>query len=472
MTVAELPAGRPAPPAGAAVSRGARTDVRLAAVWARVLYAVGALYLFFDRGGAHLRLPGTTAYVGELTLALGLVVVAAGPRWLHQALAGDTLSAVLVCFMAWGALRAVPDLPRYGVVDTVHDSALFYYGLFAVLTLAVAEAVPDLPARLVRGFGTVLPWLSVWLPTTFLLSKFGVRIPPIPFLDNAPLLDHKGGNVAVVAAAGLAYLLLVPDSRFDRRRRWLFGLLDLGTVGLAATQTRGGALAAAVGLALAVWFLPRRRRARVLVAGAVVALAVAVVAAGTGLAVTTDKRTISFDAAVAEVSSVLHPQTSGGGGSGKLLGTEQFRLRLWSTILAKEVDSGRLITGFGFGPNLASLGGVRLSHAADSVDELRSAHNSHVDVLARMGLVGAFLWLVLWAGWLRRMARARRRLRRAGHRADQGVVELLMATVVAVLVNAFFDPTFESAQVAAVAFTAFAVGVVCARRGVLDPAVA
>ncbi len=469
---ADLLAPRAGPDPAVAAAGGAPLDARLFGLWGRALGVLLALYLLFDRGVAHVHLPGTTAYLGELLLAAGLVAAAVGPRFVHRALQGDALLAVLVGFMAWGVLRAVPNLGRFGVVATVHDSALFYYGLFAVLVVAACEAVPDLPGRLVRGFSRLLPWLTVWLPVTFLLSKLGVRIPAVPLLDDAPLLDHKGGNVAVVAAVCLAYLLAVPDQRWRGTRRWALALVNVGTIGLATTQTRGGGLAAVVGVALAVALLPARRRARMAARGLAMVLVVVVVAAASGLSLATHKRQVSFSTVVAEVSSLLGPgQGAGQPGSGKLTGTEEFRLHLWDTILDRQASSGRLVTGFGFGPNLASLGGVRESHGADSVNELRSAHNSHIDVLARMGLLGAFGWVLLWAGWLTRMVRARRRYREAGRPAERALTELMVVAVVAVMVNAFFDPTFESAQVAAVAWTVFGLGVVHARRSLAAPAV-
>src|SRR4029453_8360827 len=78
---------------------------------------------------------------------------------------------------------------------------------------------------------------------------------------------------------------------------------------------------------------------------------------------------------------------------GNLGGTVKGRQELWSRILDKQVADGRLVDGSGFGPNLAAEVGY------EGGKETRSPHNSHLDILARMGLVGLSLWIALWAGW-------------------------------------------------------------------------
>ena len=37
---------------------------------------------------------------------------------------------------------------------------------------------------------------------------------------------------------------------------------------------------------------------------------------------------------------------------------------------------------------------------------LRSPHNSHLDVLARMGMIGLGIWISLWLAWFTTMIRS------------------------------------------------------------------
>jgi hypothetical protein len=62
------------------------------------------------------------------------------------------------------------------------------------------------------------------------------------------------------------------------------------------------------------------------------------------------------------------------------------------------------------------------------------------------------------------MFRARSRLIRARNQRHRGIVEVSIIAVIALLTNCIFDPTFESAQVAMMAWTIFGLGLVLARR--------
>jgi hypothetical protein len=53
--------------------------------------------------------------------------------------------------------------------------------------------------------------------------------------------------------------------------------------------------------------------------------------------------------------------------------------------------------------------------------------------------------------------------RRARDAEIRGVIGVCIAGVTAILLNSFFDPTLEGAQVAAVLFTLFGLGIVAAR---------
>ena len=86
------------------------SDQKLWRTFGKVLGAVIALYLFFDRGFAHFHIPHTPAYVGELVIAFGLICAAVSTRWVRRALSGDSLMAVTIAWMLWGAVRTIPNM--------------------------------------------------------------------------------------------------------------------------------------------------------------------------------------------------------------------------------------------------------------------------------------------------------------------------------------------------------------------------
>ena len=127
----------------------------------------------------------------------------------------------------------------------------------------------------------------------------------------------------------------------------------------------------------------------------------------------------------------------------QLQGTENFRFSLWSKIYDEQKSSSHLVDGFGFGPNLANIGGVSASKSQTQTLSLRSAHNSPLDVFARTGIVGGTLWLFMFLGWFRRMWHAHRRYRVDGNEADRGLIDFCMLGTIAIIINSIFDPTLK-----------------------------
>lgn len=434
-------------------------DRRLFRWFANATGALVVLYLFFDRGAAHLHIPHTQAFLAEMLLTFGAIVAACGTHWIRQAMHKDMVLKLLLSFMIWGLLRTIPNVPTFGLEFTVRDAALWYYGAFAIMIVAACEAVPDLPSKFVRGFSRVVPWLTLWLPAALLLERSGVKGPHFRY-SNVPLLSHKPGNICVAAAICLVWLWLVPGQRHGRLVRLLLSTVDLFTILFGATQTRGGGLAALVGVALGL-ALMGRARSIIVVSLCGILLAVLVIGGLTGVAYHTQKRTIS----VAQLFLNAESVSGGEVNNPQLSGSVSFRESLWTTLLRRQSQTSHLIDGFGFGPDLANIGGVVSKQPSSAAAEaLTSAHNSWLDVLARTGLIGALLWLLFWILWYRRMAWGRRRAIANGDAGNRGVIEVCLVGCTAILINCFFDPTLEGAQVAVLNFTLVAMGIVCARH--------
>jgi hypothetical protein len=65
-----------------------------------------------------------------------------------------------------------------------------------------------------------------------------------------------------------------------------------------------------------------------------------------------------------------------------------------------------------------------------------------------MGVIGAVMWAALWSSWYWIALRTRIRLRRVGRAFEASLMEVAVVGVTAILINAYFDPTIESPQVA------------------------
>ena len=346
----------------------------------------------------------------------------------------------------------------------MHDAALWYYTLFALLLITAGTAAPDLGRWWLRWFGRLVPALSIWLLATLLLNKTGVKGPTFRF-NNVPFLSHKPGNVCVAALICLAFLWLVPVINYRRLTVIALSVLNLITIVFGATQTRGGGLAAAVAIVVGLVIIGRRQRSAAtlgLVAALVLGFGLASI---TGAALHTRDANHLGGSARSEhrelrtrVLELLEPAISGHRELPVLLVVEDLR---------RTEASSHLVDGFGFGPNLANIGGVSASASRTQTLSLRSAHNSPLDVFARTGIIGATLWLLMFFGWFRRMWRAHRTYRAEDDEADRGLIDFCMIGTIAIIINSIFDPTLEGAQVASILFGLFGLGVLCARRPIL-----
>ena len=256
-----------------------------------------------------------------------------------------------------------------------------------------------------------------------------------------------------MALVALAFLWLVPNPRRSERHRIVLSVVALTDIALAGTQSRGGFGAACIAIivALVFGFVPYPAKwvvkglALIGVTAALVLLLSVSLSTGGGKGTPGQGRAVSLSQLVDNVISVSG--NSPAGNQGNLQGALVFRNELWSRVLAQQIQQDKLPLGFGFGINLGTVAGF--GKRADNPNlELQSPHNSHLDVFARMGIVGAFLWVLFWLSWFSRLVAARKRLRWQHADVERGVVELCIISVVAILIGCTFDPTLESAQMA------------------------
>ena len=420
----------------------------LLVVYGRLIGPLLAGYLLFDRAFAYLHLPGTPLFVSEMLLGLGVLAVLTATGYLLVPARDEPVLALLALFVAWGLVRAVPGLEPYGL-NAVRDSALWYYGLFAFLVVAVLARAPWVLGHLVDQLGRLTPWLLLWLPVALLLVPFVDAAPTVPFTTMS-VLSHKPGNAAVAALLAIGFVVLFPE-RLTPRVRALCVELAFVSIALAGTQNRGGLLGAVAGASVGMVFLRHRLRlalqaAAVCGVGLLAALLLFPTISYTG----GQGRDFSPVQLVENVVSVFDDDSGDGGLRGTVNGREQ----LWRRVLDRQVADGLLVVGAGFGPNLAANVGVY----DEGRDTLRNPHNSHLNILARMGLVGLGMWIALWTGWYWAVVAGCRRLARGQQHTRRRVAVLALTVVTAIQVSSVFDPQLEGPQVAALLWTLFGVG--------------
>ena len=142
-----------------------------------------------------------------------------------------------------------------------------------------------------------------------------------------------------------------------------------------------------------------------------------------------------------------------------LEGTKRFRLRWWGAIINYTVFGEHFWTGKGFGINLADADGFQ----ANVDGSLRAPHNSHMTALARMGVPGFVLWVLLQGGFAIGLLWSVLVNRRAGDLKLAAMGGWILAYWAAMMVNTSFDPYLEGPQGGIWFWSLFGLGMVVMR---------
>jgi O-antigen ligase len=361
---------------------------------------------------SHLPVLGTaSSAVGLLTAGSWL-----GLRRQNRGRSGDGVEwrgglTVLVLLLAWISLSLV------WTEDTGHaagELARWYFGAL-VLGVVVTSLQRPRDARLVVGgfvLGVVLSVLVGLINDG--LGGAGAATETLTSTEGrlqGGLGDPNFLAAAIVPAIVLAGALL-PSVRATAR--WALVLcIGLLVVGLMATQSRGGAVAAA-GVFLAALFLMPRQRRRVLAAGLGIALVGALYFA-------------TYPNAFERITS------SAGSGSG--------RTDIWQVawrITAQHPAVGVGLHNF----TVYSPRYVREPGALNNVDLIaerpHAVHNTYLELLTETGVVGLALFLAMIVASLRAAWQAASMFERRGDQALGTLSRGVLVAGVAVLVTAVF----------------------------------
>lgn len=165
-------------------------------------------------------------------------------------------------------------------------------------------------------------------------------------------------------------------------------------------------------------------------------------------------RSVTFDQIIENIRSIFSSSSDGA-----LEGSKVFRLRWWGTIINYTVFGDYFWTGKGFGVNLADADGFQVNLD----DSLRSPHNSHITTLARMGVPGFVLWLLLQGAFGVGLLRSVLVHRRADDTSIAIVGAWILVYWVAMMVNTSFDPYLEGPQGGIWFWSLFGLGLVVMR---------
>ena len=308
-----------------------RPDLNDRYVW--LLCVSLACYAVMGKGFAQLGVP--PLYVGEIVLALGLVVLVRSGCWMAVfASLPSFVLATMVALVSWMVLRGIS---AHGI-DAIRDGVIVLYGLFAFVVIALLLEKPERFDWIVENYSRfVLIYPFIAIPA--LLAPSFANFVPVPPGGETPIVYLRLGEGAS-HLAGAAVFALLGLRRVSRL--WVF-MLPCCT-GMIMVS-RGAMLALLIPIAAAALLGKRLNR---LVPIMLVVGSVSAAAYGLGLSITLqDGRSIGPQQVIDNISSI----TGFGGVSAgtNLSETKAWRLFWWDTITDYTMHGDYFWTGKGFG---------------------------------------------------------------------------------------------------------------------------
>jgi len=378
-------------------------------------------------------------FVSEFLLLFAIPALIATRR--VRLLVTTPIGAILVCFLLWQVFCLAPYLDLYGV-DALRDSVIWAYAIFAWVAAALVVRLPrsaEILMQRYRRFTGVYIFLgpAAWLTTIYLRDWLpiwpGTSV-SIPLIKGGEYGVHLAGVFAFVVQGGpashvwLALLILVEE--------------------LLGMSNRGGLLAF---LCAATFIVVLRPRARRLITITFVGLTLLLTMDALDIRFTPlgAPREMSVDVLSNSLISVFVDSQRF-----DLEGTKGWRLTWWRRIWDYTFDGPYFWSGKGYGINLADSDGFQVGTRDEP---LRSPHNSHLTFLARSGVPGFLLWLLLQGTWAISMLRAHFRARRLGS-PWSGLFAWLLTYWIAFVVEAGFDVSLEGPMMGVPFWTVFGLG--------------
>ena len=229
------------------------------------------------------------------------------------------------------------------------------------------------------------------------------------------------------------------------------------SIALLSTQSRSGTLATVISLTFALVVTGRWRTlgAIVIILASIIALAYMLDLSVAGeFGPSSGSRSISARQLLENLFSII-----GGTTEGNQWGTRQWRIQWWNTIYDYTFNGPYFWTGKGFGINLATADGFLRGAEDPSAPLLRSPHNGHLTILARLGVPGLALWLLTLGSWCAMLLVNMVHARRCGDNAWADLFLLIFCYTLAFIVDSAFTVTLEGPHGGIWFWSLFGVGI-------------
>ena len=434
-----------------AVSRGPRHP------WLTIACVVLLAYALMGKGAGYIGLP--PIFIGEALLAAGIISLLA-----FGTIRPARMPAMLWClllFDLWGLARTIPYISASGV-DALRDAVLWGYSGFAFIWFFYLLDDPRRLIALLRNYQHFATLALVGMAATwtirFLLAD---QTPQWPWAD-VPIIELKAGDIMVHLAGILAFWMSCPTAAVGPLRQSLLAL----SAGIMGAYERAAMFAFVAVFCLCWAFRPGHRilvRIALMAGLGLAALGISGIVMEIPVADTSKIREISFQQFASNITGVFRSTDVG-----DLDDTKEWRLYWWAEIVnytLKRQGGDYFWQGKGFGVNLADDDGFQVmpDHS------LRSPHNANMAILARTGVPGLALWIIMQLGWLCAIGSALFKSLRRGDKQWAGFFLFILAYWLACIINSSFDVFLEGPMGGIWFWTIFGVGLAARHIWKRDP---
>ena len=393
-------------------------------------------YALLGRGFSYLGKP--PVYVGEFILALGSIALVLKP---NAKILRSPITWLLLLLMIIGSLGTISFLGTYGT-DALRDAVLWGYGFFAILTASFFLRLNTI-WDVVFVYQRWIPRLLVCIPIGMVLFYMANDIIPRWPTSNVPVLNPKGGDIAVHLSGALSFIILglnrfsgCEKKSMNEVTEWVLWIVLI--IGCLTVLTGRAAILTILSTSILILVIrPTIRWAKPIIL--LILLVIGFIVFNFKISLS-GERSISTETITKAVQSIFNTT-----GISYYDGPRQWRLDWWKRIIDYTVFGEYFWTGKGYGINLANDDGFQVFEFFYE-QPLRSPHNSHLTFLARSGLPGFLAWIALQIVFCTSLFRAYRKATKS-RRHDWAILNLwVLAYWFAFMVNATFDVFLEGPQ--------------------------
>jgi len=382
-------------------------------LYLRVYLLVMTLYVFLNKGVAY-------TYFVEVLWLFGILLLFINRKKVE--IIWNKSTKLILFFILISFVYILRGFAKYDIVDLVRDSFIFQYGWFVFILFLFKDKLEQIWQTLFF----IYKWFPFVALLNFILQYFVPFFETVAPFGGIPILLYKNGDMGVQLLISTLLLLYTFENKTLKWRVLLSLVIALDFL-ILASYSRSGIVAFLASMLCFIYFnkdIQLQSRVRLLLKYLpIILLIVTPIYINIKVTENFQGRSVGFEQIKNNFSSIV-----GGTTDATSENNVVWRLVWWAKIIDYSLTSPNFFIGKGLGMNLA---------ADDDIitldDSLRSPHNFHLNIMARLGV----LLFIVWTYFLIQLLKPLFKKQLQGRRLLIGCILL------AFIINASFDVFLE-----------------------------